>query len=864
MMLWPIRLFAIVLAFGAAFCPAAGAASVTFLQMDTTTLGDWKGVYGQDGNIIAQSSVMAPSYSNFGTAGAISLNLLDGWATDPRALLKQQYSYSPTERVESYFHTLTSMDFQLNTSDGQPHRIALYFCDYDRAGRSVTVQAIDSGSGTVLDTHALTNYQNGIYLVYVYSGNVTFREINNNSGTPTGAVSGFFWGGSTGAAPPADTTPPTVSIATPPAGAVSGTVNITANANDNVGVVSVQYQLDNANLGPVQTAPPYTYSWNTTGTSNGGHTLTAIARDAAGNSTTSAGVGVNVNNAPPPPPPPSGNSVTYLTTDTTALGNWKGVYGQDGNVIAQSSVMNPPYSYFGTAGAISLALLDTNATDPRALLKQQYLYSPTERVESYFHTLTSMDFQLNDSDGQTHRVALYFCDYERAGRSVTVQAIDSGTGAMLDTRSLTNYQAGVYLVYNYTGNITFRVINNNSGTPTGSVSAFFWGGGGGSGTPPDATPPTISIQSPTGGTTVSGVVSATANASDNVGVASVQFQLDPGAPTAANLGSALAAPPYTVQWDTRQVPNGGHTVAATARDAAGNSATASVVVTVNNPVDTTPPAVSFTNPLNGNSVSGNVNITVNANDNVGVVSVRYTLDGNDIGLENSPYTLPWDTTRVANGPHTLVATAMDAANNTGTATITVTVNNSVLRGNSVTFLGLDTKTKGDWKGVYGQDGNFIAESSYMNAPYSGFNIVNTSRLLYDIWSSDPRAPLKQQYSYSPDERVISHWYSRFYMDFQMNTTDNQQHRVAMYICDWYPNPPSFPQKRSMTVQVQDTDTGAVLDTHVFTDYTGGIYLVYSYIGNVTFHVTNNYEPLTTNPNATVSAFFWGGQGLPPQ
>jgi hypothetical protein len=51
---------------------------------------------------------------------------------------------------------------------------------------------------------------------------------------------------------------------------------------------------------------------------------------------------------------------------------------------------------------------------------------------------------------------------------------------------------------------------------------------------------------------------------------------------------------------------------------------------------------------------------------------------------------------------------------------------------------------------------------------------------------------------------------------------------------------------------------------VFTDYTGGIYLVYNYVGNITFHVTNNYDPLTTNPNATVSAFFWGGQGLPPQ
>src|SRR5690242_9000248 len=90
---------------------SAGAASVTFLQTDTTTLGNWKGVYGQDGNVIAQHSIVVPSYSNFNTAGAVNLYLLDLWATDPRALLKQYYSYDPNERIESYFHTITSMDF---------------------------------------------------------------------------------------------------------------------------------------------------------------------------------------------------------------------------------------------------------------------------------------------------------------------------------------------------------------------------------------------------------------------------------------------------------------------------------------------------------------------------------------------------------------------------------------------------------------------------------------------------------------------------------------------------------------------------------------------------------------------------------
>jgi len=105
-------------------------------------------------------------------------------------------------------------------------------------------------------------------------------------------------------APPPDTTPPTVSLTAPSNGTtVSGAVTVAANASDNVGVVGVQFLLDGAALGAEDASAPYSVSWNTTGATNGAHTLTAVARDAAGNSTTSAAVTVTVsNNAPPPPP----------------------------------------------------------------------------------------------------------------------------------------------------------------------------------------------------------------------------------------------------------------------------------------------------------------------------------------------------------------------------------------------------------------------------------------------------------------------------------------------------------------------------------------------------------------------------------
>jgi hypothetical protein len=115
--------------------------------------------------------------------------------------------------------------------------------------------------------------------------------------------------------------------------------------------------------------------------------------------------------------------------------------------------------------------------DQRALLKPQYSYSPTERVESLFYAGQSLSFQLNSANNQTHRVAVYLCDYLYQGESVTVEVLDSATGNVLNTQVVASYTAGIYLVYNYQGNITFLITNNIQGpyAPWTAVAAFFWG-----------------------------------------------------------------------------------------------------------------------------------------------------------------------------------------------------------------------------------------------------------------------------------------------------------------------------------------------------------------------------------------------------
>lgn len=105
---------------------------------------------------------------------------------------------------------------------------------------------------------------------------------------------------------PTDTTPPTVAISAPLASAtVSGSVPVSISAADNVGVSKVELRVNGA-LYATDTGSPFAFSWDSTKVANGMATLAAVAYDAAGNSTTSAPVAVNV-----------ANVVTKVAADTT-------------------------------------------------------------------------------------------------------------------------------------------------------------------------------------------------------------------------------------------------------------------------------------------------------------------------------------------------------------------------------------------------------------------------------------------------------------------------------------------------------------------------------------------------------------------
>jgi hypothetical protein len=147
-------------------------------------------------------------------------------------------------------------------------------------------------TGSISHTRSLSGLTNGTFYTYYVRCIDTATNANSSDYTISFSV-----------ANPSvpDTIPPTVSITSPTNGStVSGTITVSANASDNIGIAGVQFLLNGSNLGSEDTSSPYAVSWNTTSASNGSYTISARARDMAGNMTTSLNVTVMVSYTLPP------------------------------------------------------------------------------------------------------------------------------------------------------------------------------------------------------------------------------------------------------------------------------------------------------------------------------------------------------------------------------------------------------------------------------------------------------------------------------------------------------------------------------------------------------------------------------------
>jgi hypothetical protein len=191
----------------------------------------------------------------------------------------------------------------------------------------------------------------------------------------------------------------------------------------------------------------------------------------------------------------------------------------------------------------------------------------------------------------------------------------------------------------------------------------------------DRNAPTVSLTAPSDGSSVSGSVSVTANASDDVEVAKVEFYVN------GTVKATDTTAPYSFSWDASSVYNGNYTITAKAIDTSGNSAEDSATVSVTGgATDTTSPSVNVTSPANGETVHGTTVIAVSASDaGTGVAKVEFYIDGSKVGEDTSaPYEYSWDSAAYSDGTHAIKAVAVDGAGNTAIDNDTTVTSNQVV------------------------------------------------------------------------------------------------------------------------------------------------------------------------------------------
>ena len=367
----------------------------------------------------------------------------------------------------------------------------------------------------------------------------------------------------------------------------------------------MQFLLDGTALGGEDTTSPYGVSWDTTTVPNGIHTLVARARDTSNNSMDSAPVTVTVSNTQI-----AGLAAAYsfdegagsTASDASGQGNiatlnngvaWAA--GQHGSAVSFDGVND----YISIPNSASTDI-SGNAITLSMWINPQPLASGDSVVLGKFWNTTQSspfyqyglelgggnrtDFYVGTTSGPRTALAgttLPFSQWSYL--AITFDGAQVKTyvnGALVNTQALSatitargnainvgadatpaQFNKGMLDDLRiYSRVLTQAQIQTDMAAPVGGTTA-------GS--------PQVLIDFPVNGAQVSNIVNVTADATDDTGIASVQFYVD-GIAT----GAADTTDPYALAWDTRGASNGAHTLTALATDVDGHS-TLSAPVTVN-------------------------------------------------------------------------------------------------------------------------------------------------------------------------------------------------------------------------------------------------------------------------------------------
>ena len=96
-----------------------------------------------------------------------------------------------------------------------------------------------------------------------------------------------------------------------------------------------------------------------------------------------------------------------------------------------------------------------------------------DRTASTWWSASSFTIDANLTDGNTHQVAIYCVDWDSGGvRAERIDVLDAATGAVLDTRTISDFIKGQYLVWNLRGHV--RLLVTRTAGSNSVVSGLFF------------------------------------------------------------------------------------------------------------------------------------------------------------------------------------------------------------------------------------------------------------------------------------------------------------------------------------------------------------------------------------------------------
>jgi hypothetical protein len=502
--------------------------TASFIGFDATTQGNWKGKYGAQGYSIAGNGVLTPSYVVPGVSGATFV-----WnrsTSDIRAL----QSASTSGRIAATWYSQPSMLVELNFTDQNFHQVAIYCLDWDSNGpRRQTIEILDANNN-VLDTRSLNSFVGGQYLVWNLKGRLKVRATTLSINAVIGGI--FFDGGIGGITSTSEASFVSLDTVTkgnwkgkygtdgyklaadgtshPPyvvpgiTGSLhswnsstyddrglqkaAGTDRIAAawyaqpsfsidlNFTDQNSHQVAIYCVDWDSYGPrrqsieILDANNTVLDTRTLSSFTGGQYLVwnlkgavKIRATALTTNAVIAGIFFGGGGASTP-------EVSFVTLDTVTQGNWKGKYGADGYKLAGDGTSNPAYVVPGMAG--TLHSWNSSTYDNRGLQKAV----GADRIAATWYSQTNFSIDLNFTDQNFHQVAIHCLDWDSYGpRRQTIEILDANN-KVLDTRPLSSFVGGQYLVWNLKGHVKIRATALNTNAVIGGI--FF--GGGGASVPP--------------------------------------------------------------------------------------------------------------------------------------------------------------------------------------------------------------------------------------------------------------------------------------------------------------------------------------------------------------------------------------------